>query len=307
MTAAVVLGGTTVEELRDEWANADLEVAPRSYWREVGHRFLGSKMGMVAGGILVLITLSAIFAPLLAPYNPDTADPFHRLAAVGSPGHLLGTDDLGRDMLSRLLYGGRISLLDGFVPVVGATIVGTALGMWAGLSKFVANNIIMRTMDMLYAFPAILLAIAVSTSLGPGISNAMIATTIIFIPPICRIAQSATRSIMPQEYVEAAQLSGAGPVTLLRSQILPNVVNPVLAYATGLLGISMIIAASLSFLGLGAQPPAPEWGFMLQSLRGQIYDAAVVSALPGAMIFITSIAFNMFADAFREAMDVRAA
>lgn len=307
MTAAVSLSGTTVEELRDEWANADLEVAPRSYWREVVHRFVRSKMGMIAGGILLLIALSAILAPLLAPHNPDTADPFHRLAPVGSPGHLLGTDDLGRDMLSRLLYGGRISLLDGFVPVVAATIVGTLLGMWAGLSRFVANNLIMRTMDMLYAFPAILLAIAVSTSLGPGISNAMISTTIIFVPPICRIAQSATRSIMPQEYVEAAQLSGAGPVMLLRTQILPNVVNPVLAYATGLLGISMIIAASLSFLGLGAQPPAPEWGFMLQSLRGEIYDAAVVSALPGAMIFITSIAFNMFADAFREAMDVRAA
>lgn len=307
MSAAVLLDGTTVEELRREWADADLEVAPRSYWREVGQRFVRSRTGMVAGGILVLIALSAIFAPLLAPYNPDTADPFHRLARVGSGGHLLGTDDLGRDMLSRLLYGGRVSLVAGFVPVVAATVVGTMLGMWAGLSRLVANNVIMRAMDMLYAFPAILLAIAVSTSLGPGISNAIISTTIIFIPPICRIAQSATRSIMPQEYVEAAQLSGAGPVMLIRSQILPNVVNPVLAYATGLLGISMIIAASLSFLGLGAQPPAPEWGFMLESLRGDIYDAAVVSALPGAMIFITSMAFNMFADAFREAMDVRQA
>lgn len=303
--AVVLLDGTTVDELRREWVGADLEVAPRSYWSEVRYRMVRNKTGMAAGAVLLLITLAAIFAPWIAPYNPDAQDPFHRLAGVGTAGHLLGTDDLGRDMLSRLLFGGRLSLLAGFVPVVAATVVGTALGMWAGLSRFFANNVIMRIMDMLYAFPAILLAIAVSTSLGPGISNAIISTSIIFVPPICRIAQSATKTIVPQEYVEAAQLSGASKVMLVRTQILPNVVNPVVAYATGLLGISMIIAASLSFLGLGAQPPAAEWGFMLESLRGDIYDAAVVSALPGAMIFITSMAFNMFSDAFREAMDVR--
>jgi peptide/nickel transport system permease protein len=303
VTAAVV--GTSVEDLRSRWISGDLAVAPRSYWREVGYRFVHNRGGMIAAGVLAVITLSAIFAPFVAGYNPLTGDPFHRLLPVGSPGHILGTDDLGRDMASRLLYGGRISLLDGFVPVVGATVVGLLLGMWAGLSRAVTNNVIMRLMDMLYAFPAILLAIAVSTSLGPGISNAMIATTIIFVPPICRIAQSATRSISVQEYVEAAHLAGASKMRLVRTQILPNVINPVVAYASGLLGISMIIAASLSFLGLGAQPPAPEWGYMLESLRGDIYDAAVVSALPGVMIFITSIAFNLASDALREAMDVR--
>lgn len=307
MSDAVLLIGSTVEELRDAWARSDLEITPRSYWKEVGHRFLRNKMGLGAGAILALITLAAVFAPLLAPYNPDAADSFHRLQPVGTSGHLLGTDDLGRDMLSRLLYGGRVSLICGFVPVVAATAVGMGLGMWAGMSRFFANNVIMRIMDMVYAFPAILLAIAVSTSLGPGISNAMIATTIIFIPPLCRIAFGTTTSIVQQEYVEAAQVSGAGKITLLRTQIMPNVLNPVLAYATGLLGISMIIAASLSFLGLGAQPPAPEWGFMLESLRGSIYTAAIVSALPGAMIFLTSMAFNLFSDAFREAMDVRQA
>jgi peptide/nickel transport system permease protein len=135
----------------------------------------------------------------------------------------------------------------------------------------------------------------------------MIATSIIFVPPVCRIAQSATRAVVVQEYIEAARVAGIGRARLVWTQIVPNVINPVLAYATGLLGISMIIAASLSFLGLGAQPPAPEWGFMLESLRGDIYSAAVVSALPGVMIFITSMAFNMFADSFRDAMDVRQA
>jgi peptide/nickel transport system permease protein len=297
----------TVDTLREEWSSRDLAVAPRSYWGEVGYRFRRNRIAVVATGVLALICLAAIFAPLLAPYNPIVGDTSRRLLGVGSPGHLLGTDEQGRDMLSRLLYGGRLSLLAGFVPVAVATTIGLLLGMWAGLSRGLANNIIMRTMDMLYAFPAILLAIAVSTSLGPGVSNAMIATSIIFIPPICRIAEGAARQVMVQEYVEAARLAGSGAFRIIRTQIFPNVINTVLAYASGLLGISMIIAASLSFLGLGVQPPAAEWGYMLQSLRGSIYDAALISALPGFMIFVTSIAFNLLSDGVREAMNVRLA
>jgi peptide/nickel transport system permease protein len=264
-------------------------------------------VGLVALAVLALICLGAIFAPVLPLDNPLIGDPFHRLVGVGSPGHLLGTDEEGRDLLSRLIYGGRLSLLAGFVPVLGATAVGLLLGMWAGLARHLGNNVIMRVMDMLYAFPAILLAIAVGASLGPGLSNAIIATSIIFVPPICRIAESATRGVSVQEYVEAARVAGIGRFRMLRTQILPNVLNPVLAYASGLLGISMIIAASLSYLGLGSQPPAPEWGFMLQSLSGSIYNAPLVSALPGFFIFITSVSFNILADAVREAMDVRLA
>jgi peptide/nickel transport system permease protein len=296
-----------LQALQDDWSSRDLAVAPRSYWREVGYRFARNRLGVTAAVILGLICLAAIFAPVLAPYNPIIGDASRRLLAVGSPGHLLGTDEQGRDMLSRLLYGGRLSLLAGFVPVLVATTIGLLLGMWAGLSRGPVNSLIMRTMDMLYAFPAILLAIAVSTSLGPGVSNAMIATTIIFIPPICRIAEGAARQVVVQEYVDAARLAGSGRFRIVRTQIFPNVVNTVLAYSSGLLGISLIIAASLSFLGLGVQPPAPEWGYMLQSLRGSIYDAALVTALPGFMIFITSIAFNLLADGVREAMNVRLA
>jgi peptide/nickel transport system permease protein len=306
-TAAVPLGDgyPSVDALRDEWLNNDLAVTPRSYWGEFGYRFRHNRTGLVAFGILLVIALGAIFAPVLSPYDPLVGDPYRRLLGVGSPGHLLGTDEEGRDMLSRLLWGGRLSLLAGFVPVIGATVVGLLLGMWAGLSRRVANNVIMRVMDMLYAFPAILLAIAVGASLGPGLTNAMIATSIIFVPPMCRIAETATRSVRIQEYVEAARVAGTGRLRMLRTQILPNVLNPVLAYASGLLGISMIIAASLSFLGLGSQPPAPEWGYMLQSLRGSVYSAPLVSALPGFLIFLTSVTFNFLADAVREAMDVR--
>jgi peptide/nickel transport system permease protein len=295
----------SLESLRDEWVNSDLAVTPRSYWGEFRHRFWGNRAGLVALGILVVIALGATLAPVLSPNDPLIGDPYRRLLGVGAPGHLLGTDEEGRDMLSRLLWGGRLSLLAGFVPVVGATAVGLLLGMSAGLSRRVANNAIMRVMDMLYAFPAILLAIAVGASLGPGLANAMIATSIIFVPPLCRIAETATRSVGIQEYVEAARVAGTGRLRMLRTQILPNVLNPVLAYASGLLGISIIIAASLSFLGLGSQPPTPEWGYMLQSLRGSIYSAPLVSALPGLLIFITSVAFNFLADAIREAMDVR--
>jgi peptide/nickel transport system permease protein len=296
-----------VEALREEWARLDLSVPPRSYWKEVRFRFVRNRTGMAAAVMLALICLAAIFAPLLSPAHGLVAQTSKRLLNIGSDGHLLGTDEQGRDMLARLLHGGRLSLLAGFVPVVGATAIGMALGMWAGLSRGLVNSVIMRTMDMLYAFPAVLLAIAVSTSLGQGASNAMIATTLIFIPPICRIAESSTRTVVVQEYVEAARLAGSGKVRMVRTQIFPNVLNTILAYASGLLGISMIIAASLSFLGLGVRPPAPEWGSMLQSLRASIYDAPLVAILPGLMIFITSITFNLLADGVREAMDVRRA
>lgn len=304
---AIVEERPTVEELREDWTRQDLAVAPRSYWKEVGHRFVRNRTGMAAAVVLALICLSAIFAPVLSPKHGLIGDTSNRLANVGSKGHLLGTDEQGRDMVARLLHGGRLSLLAGFVPVVGATVVGMLLGMCAGLSRGPLNSLIMRTMDMLYAFPAILLAIAVSTSLGPGPANAMVATTLIFIPPICRIAETTTRRVAVQEYVEAARLAGARGFRMIRTQVFPNVLDGVLAYASGLLGISMIIAAGLSFLGLGVLPPAPEWGSMLQSLRAPIYDAALVSVLPGMMIFITSITFNLLADSIRDAMNVRQA
>jgi peptide/nickel transport system permease protein len=163
----------------------------------------------------------------------------------------------------------------------------------------------MRAMDMLYAFPAILLAIAVGASLGAGLTNTIIAVTIVFIPPVARVAESATRRVVVQEFVEAARLSGAGRLRVARSQVLPNVLNDVIVYASGLVGVAMIIAASLSFLGLGSAPPAPEWGYMLNSLRGMVSVAPLVAIVPGFFIFLTSVAFNLASDALREAMDSR--
>jgi peptide/nickel transport system permease protein len=165
--------------------------------------------------------------------------------------------------------------------------------------------IFMRSLDMFYALPAILLAIAIGASLGPGLLNVIISVSIVYIAPIARVAESATRRAMVDEYIEAARLSGASTLSILFTQLLPNIFNPIFVYAAGLVGLSMIIASSLSFLGLGSRPPTPEWGYMLNALRPTIYVNPWVVALPGVMIFITSIAFNTLSDAIRDAMDIR--
>ncbi|SDR90567.1 ABC transporter permease [Microlunatus soli] len=295
----------TAAARRADWNAEQDGVAGQSFWRETGRRFAENRTGMVAAIIVLLLIISAVFAPLLSPYDPLVGVPRHRLAGFGSPGHLLGTDEQGRDMVARILYGGRLSLLAGFLPTVAAAVIGTTIGVTAGMVGGVVQTVLMRVMDMLYAFPAILLAIAVGASLGPGLTNTIIAVTIVYVPPVARVAESATRRVISAEFIEAARLSGAGRFRIARTQILPNVLNDIIVYASGLVGVAMIIAASLSFLGLGSAPPAPEWGYMLNSLRGALYDTPLVAILPGFMIFLTSVAFNLASDALREAMDSR--
>lgn len=295
----------TVEELRTAWWEADHGADARSFWGEVARRFRSNRAGVAALIFLVLLMLAAIFAPLITRHDPFVGVATDRLLPPLSPGHILGTDEQGRDMFTRLVYGGRLSLATGFVPTAIATVIGSCIGIWAGYKRGLSGTVLMRTMDMLYAFPAILLAIAVGASLGAGALNSMIAVTIVFIPPIARIAESATRQVAVQEYLEAARLSGAGTLRILRTQVLPNVLNQILVYASGLVGVAMLIAAGLSFLGLGSQPPIPEWGYMLNSLRDTIYSAPLQTVLPGMMIFLTSVAFNTASDSLREAMDMR--
>ncbi|MCW2802130.1 MAG: peptide/nickel transport system permease protein [Propionibacteriaceae bacterium] len=290
---------------RDEWNAVDQSVRSQSFWRDTGKRFLQNKTGVAAAATVLLLALAAIFAPWLTPYDPLLGEPTDRLQNIGSPGHILGTDEQGRDMWARVLYGGRLSLAAGFIPTVVAAVVGTIIGVTSGMLRGVVGTVLMRFMDMLYAFPAILLAIAVGSSLGPGLTNTIIAVTIVFIPPVARVAEQATRRVVVQEFIEAAHLSGASRFRIARSQILPNVLNDIIVYASGLVGVAMIIAASLSFLGLGSAPPAPEWGYMLNSLRGSLYTTPLVTIVPGFFIFLTSVAFNMASDALREAMDSR--
>jgi peptide/nickel transport system permease protein len=228
-----------------------------------------------------------------------------RLLPIGSSGFWLGTDELGRDMMTRLMHGGRLSLVMGVVPVFAAFFIGTSIGLFAGYVGGRINMVIMRVLDVFYAFPSVLLAVAISGALGPGMSNSLIALTLVFVPQVVRVAESVTTQVRQLDYIEAARLSGASAFSIIRFHVLGNVLGPVFVYATGLLSVSMILASGLSFLGLGVKPPEPEWGLMLNTLRSAIYSNPWVAALPGALIFITSIAFNLLADGIRSAMDIR--
>jgi peptide/nickel transport system permease protein len=290
-----------------EWAKSDIPVAPRSYFADVRLRLFRNRAGVISLSVLVVLVLACAAAELLSPYDPNIGEVSDRLLPIGSPDHILGTDDQGRDMVSRLLWGGQLSLLAGFVPVLVATAIGTALGAFAGYVGGGVRSGLMRSLDMFYGLPAILLAIAIGASLGPGLLNVIISVSIVYIAPIARVAESATRRSMVDEYIEAARLSGASTPSIIVTQLLPNIFNPIFVYAAGLVGLSMIIASSLSFLGLGSRPPTPEWGYMLNALRPTIYVNPGVVILPGIMIFITSIAFNTLSDAIRDAMDIKQA
>jgi peptide/nickel transport system permease protein len=280
-------------------------VRSAGYWQNVGARLVRDKTAMAAAAVLLLLLLAAIFAPLVAPLDPLEGRLVNRLKPIGTPGHMLGTDELGRDMLSRLIWGGRLSLLMGVTPVVMAFFLGSALGILAGYAGGWTNTLIMRTVDVFYAFPSVLLAVALSGALGAGLGNALLSLTVVFIPPIARVAESVTTRLRSSDFIEAARASGAGAFTIVRVHVLGNVLGPIFVYATSLIAVSMILASGLSFLGLGVRPPNPEWGLMLNTLRTAIYAQPWVAALPGAMIFMVSISFNLLSDGLRSAMEVR--
>ncbi|MBP2536354.1 ABC transporter permease [Agrobacterium tumefaciens] len=275
------------------------------FWSGVLRRLSRDPVAMVALALLVLLILIAIFAPYLAPYDPAKGSVIRRLKPIGTEGYILGTDELGRDMLSRLIYGARLSLIMGVVPVPIAFAIGSAIGIIAGYTGGLINTLIMRTVDVFYAFPSVLLAVALSGALGSGLTNALVSLTVVFIPQIARIAESVTTQVRKLDYVDAARASGAPAFTIIRVHILGNVLGPIFVFATSLISVSMILASGLSFLGLGVRPPDAEWGLMLNTLRTAIYTNPFVAALPGAMIFITSICFNLFSDGLRTAMDVK--
>ena len=262
----------------------------RGYWASVAVRLSRDPVAMVALAVVLAIVLAAVFAPL---------------SPIGFPGCPLGSDELGRDMLTRLIYGGRLSLFIGVTPVLCAFVIGSGIGIFAGYLGGWVNTMLMRVIDVFFAFPSVLLAIALSGALGAGILNSIVSLTIVFVPQIARVAESVTTQIRTRDYVEAARISGAGPITIVRVHVLGNVLGPIFVYSTSLISVSMILAAGLSFLGLGVKPPEPEWGLMLNTLRTAIYTQPMVAALPGVMIFLTSISFNLFSDGLRSAMEVR--
>lgn len=279
--------------------------ASHGYWAGVWRKFRKRPGALLGGLLLLIIVLAAILAPWVAPFDPNHGGIILRLKPFGYDGHVLGTDELGRDMLSRLIYGARVSLAMGVAPVVGATIIGGGLGIIAGFYGKLANGIIMRVMDVFYAFPSVLLAVAIAGAMGGGLIDGMVALTLVFIPPMCRVAETATAQVRRLDFIEAARATGAGGWAIIRYHVIGNVLGPILVYASSLVSVSMLLSAGLSFLGLSVQPPTPDWGLMLSTLVQSIYVVPWVCALPGAAIFITSVSFSLLSNGLGEAMDVR--
>jgi len=277
----------------------------RGYWRTVGRRLRRDYVTLCFALVILVIALAALLAPLIAPFDPNTTSMINRLKPIGYKGFILGTDELGRDMLSRLIFGGRISLLMGLLPVGLATCVGGLLGLLAGFTGGFINTLIMRIVDVFYAFPSVLLAVAISGTMGGGIAVSLIALTLVFIPPLCRVSEAAATQIRSRDFVDAARASGASSLSIIFHHVLRNVLAPVLIYASSLISVSILLAAGLSFLGLGVEPPTSDWGLMLSTLRQSIYVQPIICALPGAAIFLCSLSFNLVSDGLRQAMDIR--
>lgn len=276
------------------------------YWHTVRRRLRHDYVTLFFLALIGLLVAAVIFAPLLAPFDPDKTSMLYRLKPIGYRHHLLGTDELGRDMLSRLLYGGRLSLMMGLVPVVFATVIGGFLGIVAGFLGGWVNMLIMRVTDIFYAFPSVLLAVAISGTMGGGVPNGLLALTLVFIPSLCRVTEAATTQIRSRDFVEAARVSGASSLSIIFIHMLRNIMGPVLIYASSLISVSILLASGLSFLGLGVEPPTADWGLMLSTLRQSIYVQPLVCALPGGAIFIASLSFNLVSDGLRQAMDIKA-
>ncbi len=265
-------------------------------------KFKKRKVAMVAAFFIIILVLTAIFAPWIAPYDPFEVD-YALSMAPPSWEHWAGTDIFGRDILSRIIYGARISLAVGLTSVIIGAVVGVALGLVSGFFGGFLDGFIMRTSDVLFAFPGILLAIAIVAILGPGLVNVVVAVSVFSMPTFARIVRGSTLSIKESLYVKAARSTGASRRRLMFVHIMPGTLSGVIVFFTMRIGTSIITASSLSFLGLGAQPPTPEWGAMLSESRDFIGVADHMTIFPGIAIFLTVLFFNLLGDGLRAAID----
>ena len=267
-------------------------------------RLAKNKAAIIGLVIIILLSVSALFAGKIAPYGYDDQHLKMRFLPP-SLEHLFGTDEYGRDIFSRIIYGSRTSLMVGIVSVSISCVLGTLLGAVAGFYGRWIDNGIMRIIDIMLAIPNILLAISIAATLGPGITNVMIAVGISSIPGYARLVRASVLSIKDQEFIEAARAIGTGDIRIIVQQILPNCLAPIIVQATMSIAIAILSAAALSFIGLGVSPPTPEWGSMLSGGRAYIRDYWWVVAFPGLAIMITVFAFNLFGDGLRDALDPR--
>ncbi len=289
-------------------------------WKTAWRRLFRRKSAVVGMVILAFLILIAIFAPVIAPYDPykvligvepvkmRQAPCIHLLGCPkDQPQHIMGIDGNVRDQFSRLLFGARLSLMVGLSTVSFAIIIGTILGSLAGYMGKWVDNVIMRVMDVLLAFPTLLLAIAIVSILGPGLVNALLSIAIVSIPAYARVVRSSVLTVREMEFVEASRSLGGSPFYILFSRILPNSLTPLIVQGTLGIATAILDAAALSFLGLGAQPPTPEWGTMLGAERNQVFTAPHLVFYPGLAIMLTVLAFNLLGDGMRDALDPRLA
>jgi peptide/nickel transport system permease protein len=269
-------------------------------------RLLETRLVGTGLAISALVLLCALAAPLLAPYDPNEQD-YLALTDAPSLAHLLGTDDIGRDVLSRVIYGSRVSLEVGLIAVGIALAAGVSFGLLAGYVGGVVDDVIMRVVDSVQAFPNLILALAITAALGPNIANAMLAIGFVATPGIARLTRGQTLSVREREFVAAARICGASPLTIMRQHIWPNVTAPIVVQATLLMGTAIVTEAALSFLGVGVQPPTPSWGSMLRTGSQYLEVAPWIGMASGAAIFMTVLALNFVGDGLRRALDPRLA
>jgi peptide/nickel transport system permease protein len=283
--------------------NSSFSIRPSpSPWAAAWGRFLRSGAGLAGGIVLLALLLAALFAGQVSPFDPIKQD-FRIEREAPSPAHLMGPDEFGRDLLSRVIWGARVSLQAGAVAASIALVVGLLLGMLAGFHGGWADDVIMRCMDVLLAFPYLLLAIAIVAILGSGLLTAMIAIGIVNVPIYARVVRGAVLGVRERDYVVAARTLGSSDRRVMWQHILPNVMAPLIVQATLNVGTAIIETAGLSFLGLGTQPPTPDWGNMLSAGRSYLIDSPWIATFPGLAILVTVLAFNLMGDALRDALD----
>jgi glutathione transport system permease protein len=275
----------------------------RTPWSEFSRKFKKQHLALVAGGVVLLLVVLAIAAPLIVPYDAENFFDYDKINEGPSLSHWFGVDPLGRDILSRILMGTRISLAAGFSSVAVGAVVGTLLGLIAGYYEGWLDRIIMRICDVLFAFPGILLAIGIVAILGNGMSNVIAAVAIFSIPTFARLVRGNALALKHLTFIEAVRSIGANDRTIILRHILPGTISSVVVYFTMRIGTSIITAASLSFLGMGAQPPTPEWGSMLNEARADMMNAPHIALFPSLAIFVTVLAFNLLGDGLRDALD----
>jgi glutathione transport system permease protein len=275
----------------------------RTPWSEFWRKFRRQRVALAAAGFVLILVALAALAPYIVPFDAENYFDDDTLNSPPSAKHWFGVDPLGRDIFSRLLMGARISLTAGFVSVAVGAVIGTLLGLVAGYYEGWWDRAIMRLADVLFAFPGILLAIAIVAILGSGMANVIIAVSIFSIPTFARLVRGNTLALKHLTYVESARSIGASDATIVLRHIFPGTISAVVVYFSMRIGTSIITAASLSFLGMGAQPPTPEWGAMLDAARSDMLTAPHVAIFPALAIFFTVLAFNLLGDGLRDALD----